>query len=130
MRGAEVVKTRLARQLRKDSTLAELRLWRYLRSRSLGGFKFVRQEPIGPSVVDFVCRENRFIVEVDGAQHADSKRDAVRDQWLLAHRYRILRVWNNEVLGNIEGVREAIFAAMSAAAPPHPDPLPASGEGE
>jgi len=130
MRAANVTKTRLARRLRKNSTLAERKLWRYLRSRSLGGFKFVRQEPIGPYVVDFVCREKRLVIEVDGGQHAESKRDAVRDQWLIEHRYRILRVWNNEVIGNIEGVWETVFAAASAATPPHPDPLPASGERE
>ncbi len=130
MRGAKVTKTNLARQLRKNSTDAEQKLWRYLRSRSLGGFKFVRQEPIGPHVVDFVCREKRLVVEADGGQHPDSQRDAVRDQWLVEHHYRVLRFWNNEVLGNIEGVWETIFAAASAAAPPHPDPLPASGERE
>jgi very-short-patch-repair endonuclease len=96
----------------------------------LGGFKFVRQEPIGPYVVDFVCREKRLVVEVDGGQHAASRRDAARDRWLVEHRYRVLRFWNNEVLGNIEGVWETIFAATSAAAPPHPDLLPASGEKE
>jgi len=90
----------------------------------------VRQEPIGPYVVDFVCREKRLVVEVDGGQHADNRRDAMRDQWLIDHRYRVLRFWNNEVLGNIEGVWDTIFAAASAAAPPHPDPLPASGERE
>jgi very-short-patch-repair endonuclease len=130
MRGAKVTKTRLARQLRKHSTRAERKLWRYLRSRSLAGFKFVRQEPIGPYVVDFVCREQRLVIEVDGGQHADNRRDAVRDQWLVGHRYRVLRFWNNEVLGNIEGVWDTIFAAAFAAAPPHPDPLPASGERE
>ncbi len=130
MRGANVTKTRSARQLRQSSTHAERKLWRYLRSRSLGGFKFVRQEPIGPYIVDFACREKRLVIEVDGGQHADNKRDAVRDQWLVDHRYRVLRFWNNNVLGNIEGVWETIFAAASAAAPPHPDPLPASGERE
>ena len=130
MRGANVTKTRLARQLRKNSTLAERKLWRYLRSRSLGGYKFVRQEPIGPYIVDFICREKRLVVEVDCGQHAESKRDAVRDQWLAERRYRVLRFWNNEVLGNIEGVWETIFAAASAAAPPHPDLLPACGEKE
>jgi len=130
MRSANVTKTRLARQLRRNSTLAERKLWRYLRSRSLGGFKFVRQEPIGRYVVDFVCREKRLVVEVDGGQHAERSRDAVRDRWLVDHRYRVLRFWNNEVLGNIEGVWETIFAAASAAAPPHPNPLPASGERE
>ncbi len=130
MRGANVAKTRLARRLRKNSTPAERRLWRYLRSRSLGGFKFVRQQPLGPYVVDFICREKRLVVEVDGGQHAENERDARRDEWLLKHRYRILRFWNNEVLGNIEGVWDTIFAAASAAAPPHPDPLPARGERE
>ena len=90
----------------------------------------MRQEPIGPYVVDFICREKRLVVEVDGGQHAESRRDARRDQWLVKHRYRVLRFWNNDVLGNIEGVWETIFAAMAAAAPPHPDPLPASGERE
>ncbi len=129
MRGAHITKTSLARQLRRDSTRAERKLWRYLRSRSLAGFKFVRQEPIGPYVVDFVCRERRLVIEVGGGQHADNRRDAVRDQWLADHRYRVLRFWNNEVLGNIEGVWDTIFAAASVAAPPHPNPLPASGRG-
>jgi very-short-patch-repair endonuclease len=115
--------------LRKRSTAAERKLWRYLRSRSLAGFKFVRQEPIGPYVVDFVCRQNRLVIEVDGGQHADNKRDTVRDRWLVAHRYRVLRFWNNEVIGNIEGVWDTIFAAASAAAPPHPTLSPQAGRG-
>jgi very-short-patch-repair endonuclease len=70
------------------------------------------------------------VIEVDGGQHADNNRDAVRDRWLAEHRYRVLRFWNNEVLDNIEGVWDTIFAAASAAAPPHPDPLSACGERE
>jgi very-short-patch-repair endonuclease len=130
MRGAKVTKTLRARRLRRDATRAEQRLWQYLRSRSLAGFKFVRQRPIGPYVVDFVCREKRLVIEVDGGQHAENSADAVRDRWLAAHRYRVLRFWNNEVLENIEGVWDTIFAAASAATPPHPDPLPAGGERE
>ena len=57
-------------------------------------------------------------------------RDAIRDKWLTDHNYRIMRFWNNEVLGNTEGVWEIIFAAASAEAPPHPNPLPAGGERE
>src|SRR5580704_9047029 len=82
MRGAKVAKTRSARRLRKESTFAERRLWRQLRARSLSGFKFVRQEPIGPYIVDFACREKRLVIEIDGGQHADNRGDAARDRWL------------------------------------------------
>jgi very-short-patch-repair endonuclease len=96
-------------------------LWRRLRARSLCGHKFVRQEPIGPYIVDFVCREQRLVIEVDGGQHAIDKRDAVRDRWLAQHRYRVLRFWNNDVLGNMDGVLEMIAAALPPDSPPHPD---------
>ena len=128
MRGANATKTKLARLLRRNSTVAERRLWRHLRSRTLSGLKFVRQEPIGPYIVDFVCRERRLIVEVDGSQHATDMRDAIRDQWLVDHRYRVLRFWNIEVMENIEGVWETILSAASAERPPHPNPLPVNGE--
>ena len=91
MRGAKVFKTANARRLRLNSTDAELRLWNRLRSRSIEGRKFVRQEPIGPYVVDFVCREKRLIVEVDGGQHSNSEQDRLRDQWLTRHNYRVMR---------------------------------------
>jgi very-short-patch-repair endonuclease len=121
MRGPNEIKTERARNLRANSTKAELHLWRRLRARSLIGHKFVRQEPIGPYIVDFVCREQRLVIEVDGGQHATDKRDAVRDRWLAAHRYRVLRFWNNEVLGNLDGVLEMIAAALPPESPPHPD---------
>ena len=121
MRGSDEIKTERARRLRANSTKAELRLWRRLRARSLMGHKFVRQEPIGPYIVDFVCREHRLVIEVDGGQHATDKRDVVRDRWLAEHRYRVLRFWNNDVLGNMDGVLEIIAAALPADSPPHPD---------
>ena len=110
MRGANPIKTRRARTLRQNSTNAEQTLWQRLRARQLDGLKFVRQEPIGPFVVDFICREQRLIVEVDGGQHADNARDRERDAFLPHIGYRILRFWNNEVLGNIGGVLERIHA--------------------
>ena len=70
MRSANVTKTVFARQLRKHSTQAERKLWRHLRSRSLAGFKFVRQEPIGPYIVDFICREKRLVIEVTSVEAA------------------------------------------------------------
>ncbi len=90
MRGADKIKTGLARRLRRDSTNAELRLWNRLRARSIDGHKFVRQQSIGPYLVDFVCREKRLVVEADGGQHSENARDRVRDQWLRAHNYRVL----------------------------------------
>jgi very-short-patch-repair endonuclease len=127
MRGANVQKTSTARRLRRNSTIAEQRLWYRLRSRSLYGMKFVRQEPVGPYIVDFVCREYRLVVEVDGGQHCENACDEVRDRWLNDHGYRVLRFWNNDVLENTEGALESIASAL-----PHdgraPSP-PKRGEG-
>jgi very-short-patch-repair endonuclease len=121
MRGASDFKSERARLLRQDSTNVERRLWYRLRSRCINGHKFVRQEPIGSYIVDFICREKRLIVELDGGQHADSQRDKVRDKWLVDHGYRVMRFWNNDVMRNIEGVLEAIATELDVEAPPHPD---------
>jgi very-short-patch-repair endonuclease len=120
LRPADESKTDRAQRLRKSVTNAEAALWYRLRSRRLNGHKFVRQEPIGPYTVDFICREVRLIVEVDGGQHAENPRDAVRDKWLADRNYRILRFWNNDVLGNMASVLETIETAL-AETPPHPD---------
>ena len=103
MRGADKIRTGMARRLRRDSTNAELRLWNKLRGRAINGHKFVRQQPIGRYVVDFLCREKRLVIEVDGGQHDDSERDRMRAQWLCEHNYRILRFWNNDIMSNMDG---------------------------
>ncbi len=99
--------------------------------------KFVRQEPVGPYIVDFICREQRLVVEVDGGQHAESSRDAIRDQWLRNHGYRVLRFWNNDVIANIDGVLEAIADILQRERHPRPvlgvgktDLFPHLGRGE
>src|SRR5215471_10447405 len=122
MRGAKIGKTGLTRRLRQNATFAEQRLWYCLRSRGLCGVKFVRQEPIGRYIADFVCREHRLIIEVDGGQHAENERDVIRDRWLRNHGYRVLRFWNNDVIQNIEGVLEAIARALPPEGPPSPSP--------
>src|SRR5882672_6082636 len=104
MRGADIIKTSRARRLRRNLTDAEKRIWNRIRSRSLNGHKFVRQEPIGPYIVDFVCRERRVVLEIDGSQHAENPRDVERDKWLRDHGYWVLRFWNNSVIENINGV--------------------------
>ncbi len=104
--------TTRARSLRQSTTDVERRLWHKLRDRRLGGYKFVRQLPVGPFFADFGCRESKLLIEVDGSQHADSLRDVSRDNFLVAEGYRVLRFWNAEVLKNMTGVCETIVAAL------------------
>jgi very-short-patch-repair endonuclease len=114
----------LARRLRLTPTDAEIRLWSRLRRRQLDGFRFRRQHPLGPYVVDFFCAEAKLVVEVDGGQHAED--DAARTRWIEARGYRVVRFWNNDVLANTDGVLRTILHALRAA--PHPD-LPLKGGG-
>jgi very-short-patch-repair endonuclease len=88
--------------------------------------KFVCQEPIGPYIVDLVCREQRLVIEVDGGQHAESSRDAMRDRWLRNHGHRVLRFWNNDVIANIDGVLEVIADTVQQER--HPQPILGAGE--
>ncbi len=101
-----------ARSLRGEDTEPEYRLWGELRSRRLNGYKFVRQVPIGPYIVDFLCREYWLVVELDGAQHSESKHDARRDSWLNSNGYSVLRFWNHEVLKERRAVLDTILAAL------------------
>ncbi len=95
-----------ARDLRKNSTDAEKRLWYYLRANRLG-FKFKRQAPIGKYIVDFVCLEKRLIIELDGGQHMDNQMyDTKRTDWLMAHGFKVLRFQQTP------SVLDAITAAL------------------
>ncbi len=105
--------TSRSRQLRKQSTDVERKLWRYLRNRNFNEFKFRRQQPLGSFIVDFVCFESSLIVELDGGQHSEQiKYDSERDKWLESQGFRVLRFWNNQVLGQMEAVRETIWEAL------------------
>ena len=105
-----------AKKLRKRSTDTERYLWRILRDRQIGSFKFRRQHPIGSYVVDFLNLEKKLIVELNGGQHASDPGDKRRDEWLRGEGYRVLRFWDTEVLNNVEGVLEVIREAL------HPSP--------
>ena len=104
MRGPDRKSIRIARRLRVNQTDAETVLWHRLRNRQIDGHKFVRHQPIDGYVCDFVCRESMLVIEVDGGQHNESARDVVRDRRLTDKGYKVLRFWNNDVLGNIDGV--------------------------
>ena len=119
---------KLARKLRKSSTDTELQLWLRLKNRNLGGFKFRRQHPIPPYIVDFVCLEQMLIVELDGGHHAEqTASDAERTACLESKGFRVIRFWNDEALKQTDVVVEEILRRLYA---PHPNPLPASGERE
>jgi very-short-patch-repair endonuclease len=115
MRGSQPWKANRARILRSNSTSAEEKLWRHLRDRHLGGFKFVRQSSIESYFVDFACRRKKLIVEVYGGTHGTPEeiaRDRVRDQHLSALGYKIVRVQNLDVHENIDGVLAEVLSVL------------------
>ncbi len=102
------------RDLRREMTDAERLLWRHLRRRQVEGLKFRRQHPLGRFIVDFVCIEAALVIEVDGGQHGERQaQDAARTAWLNRQGYRVLRFWNNEVLNDIDAVRQAIWNELT-----------------
>ena len=106
-------------------TDAERRLWSALRGRRLGDYKFRRQHPVGPYILDFVCLDRQMAIEADGGQHADNETDRRRTAWLKARGWRVLRIWNNDILANTEGVVGIILRTLKAvrpAKPPKPSP--------
>ena len=99
-----------ARCFRKNMTDAENRIWYFLRNRRLNGYKFVREVVIGPYIADFVCREKKLIIEIDGSQHAEAVQyDKCRTEFLEMNGYSVLRFWNNEVFKDIQSVLETIL---------------------
>jgi very-short-patch-repair endonuclease len=104
--------TPLARNLRQTQTGPERLLWGKLRSRRLGGWKFKRQVPIGPYIVDFCCSDAWLIVELDGGHHSERSvtlKDRTRERDLEQRGYLVLRFWNDEVMTNLDGICETIF---------------------
>jgi very-short-patch-repair endonuclease len=121
-----------ARHLRHTLTDAEYQLWQLLRSRQLADTKFRRQVPLGPWVVGFVSFEQMLVIEADGSQHADSARDRIRDADLRKRGFRVLRFWNNDILGNADGVLQQIMDTIGQSPSPRglrPRPSPTRGEG-
>ncbi len=130
-------KTILARQLRKNETAAEKKLWQELRNRKLDGHKFIRQAPAGHYIADFLCREQKVIVEVDGATHsadAEIASDKRRTAHLEQLGYKIIRLQNSEVLQAMDQATMAIREALAHSPSPAPlaagRPLPRAGEVE
>ncbi|HKU97793.1 MAG TPA: endonuclease domain-containing protein [Vineibacter sp.] len=107
-------KTLLARNLRRHSTDAERHLWKHLRRRQLGGYRFRRQVPIGTYVADFACLERSLVIELDGSQHAEREvaHDRARDDYLERRGFRVLRFWNNDVSHRLDDVIDTIWSEL------------------
>lgn len=103
--------------MRHQPTEVEDGFWQILRHRRLDGHKFRRQHPIGHYIVDFVCLSSRLIVELDGTQHAENAYDAARDAYLRSQGFRMMRVWNSDVLFRQDSVLEAIWATLQEPSP-------------
>ena len=119
-----------ARQLRSHPTEVETKLWRHLRLRQIGGYKFRRQQPLGSYIVDFICLEKKLVVELDGGQHAARiSEDAQRTTWLESQGFHVLRFWNHQVLGEMETVKAVIYQTLLDLDPPTLT-LPRKGGGD
>lgn len=112
-----------ARKLRKTTTDAERLLWGRLRGEQLG-WRFRRQHPIPPYIVDFACIAAKLIIEADGGQHNRPGDHHLRDRALRKGGWNVLRFWNNDIIGNMDGVLQTISAALGSPMPP-PNPSPA-----
>jgi very-short-patch-repair endonuclease len=115
-----------ARRLRVNATDAEAKLWRRLRKLETDGTHFRRQVPIGPYVADFACMAARLVIEIDGSHHGEDEnkaRDDKRTRWLESEGYRVVWFWNNDLVQNIGGVLDVIYAALYGSRDTEPKPL-------
>lgn len=106
--------TPIAQKLRRNPTDAQIRLWSHLHGKQLG-VQFTREFQIGDYIVDLACRSERLVIELDGGQHAENEADIVRTREIEAHGYTVIRFWNNEVLGNTDGVLMVIAESLAIA---------------
>jgi len=112
----------LSRIFRRNASDAENKLWYWLRDRQLLNVKFRRQQRIGPYIVDFVSFEFKLVNEVDGGQHNEEpliNKDKKRTEYLNSRGYVVLRFWNDDVLGNLDGVLLVIQSELERKCHPH-----------
>ena len=123
--------TQFAKVLRKRATPSEKLLWRQLRMKQFAGWKFRRQQPVGPYIVDFYCSEAPLAVELDGESHVGRERaDAAREQYLREQGIAVLTFWDSDVFGNLAGILQQIYThCKGERADPSPQPPPARGGG-
>lgn len=102
-----------AKELRKDPTPAEAKLWTHLRAHRMGGVHFRDQHAIGNYIVDFCAPRKKLVIELDGSQHLEKQEyDAERTEFLKSRGYRVLRFWNHEVMNNLDAVLTVIWSVL------------------
>ena len=100
-----------ARKLCKEQTPQESKFWSIVRNHKFYGLEFRRQYPMGDYIVDFICREKKIIIELDGGQHNEPdniEKDNIRTEFIESNGYKVIRFWNNDILSNIEGVYQKL----------------------
>jgi very-short-patch-repair endonuclease len=122
--------TARAKDMRKDMSEPETRMWLALRAERLEGVTFRRQKVIGAYIADFAANNPKLVIELDGDSHAGREQyDALRTQYLESKGYTVIRFTNSDVITNMEGVsvRLSEVIAQFRTSPPLPTPSP---EGE
>ena len=125
-------KIAFSRNLRKNQTDVEKILWSKLRGKRFGGIKFRRQQLIGHYIVDFVSFERKLIIDLDGGQHNSDEekyKDAQRTKWFHSQGFEVLRFWNSEIAGDLDGVLHVIHDFLRNFSLPLTLPSPTGGEG-
>ena len=99
-----------AKQMRSNPSQTEEILWKTLRARRLGGYKFKRQVPIGSYIADFICEEKKLIIEADGGEHELQKdKDQNRTEIVETMGYNVFRIWNDDIDRDLDFVLNAIL---------------------
>ncbi len=106
-----------ARTMRKNMAMAERKLWSMLKGRALSGYRFNRQVEIGPYIVDFLCRQQRVIVEVGGVTHGDAsdvRYDTRRTEYLDAKGFVVFRANNQDIYTNLDSVLTGLLQILES----------------
>jgi very-short-patch-repair endonuclease len=102
-----------AKELHRNMSPAEAKLWKRLRAHRMGDVHFRNQHAIGNYIVDFCAPRKKLIIELDGSQHLEQREyDDERTGYLELRGYRVLRFWNNDVMNNIDGVLKVIWSVL------------------
>ena len=111
------------KQLRKNLTEEERKVWNVVRNRKILNLKFFRQYAVEKYILDFYCPAIRLCIEADGGHHNKNTTDENRTAYLNTLDIKVIRFWNNEINSNIDGVYQKIHSVAEDLIKTHPNPL-------